>query len=187
MRPELLPFRDLRAGEQRSLPGRGLENADPGQPIVGLFSPCHHSLEKRPLQIPDRSLIIPARIEKIPCSFAQGISPANTLSYRAVSHVRQPKTPLFAEIPCFFPSNREFAYRDEFAPDCLHSQQVMCSCQSPNWRVVRPKKARDFRAIVTLRASDQPQSLVSGWRFQEPDRPRVSEGQKRAGSLGGRD
>jgi hypothetical protein len=32
------------------------------------------------------------------------------------------KSPIFAEIPCFFPPNRELTYGDEFAEDCLHSQ-----------------------------------------------------------------
>jgi hypothetical protein len=32
------------------------------------------------------------------------------------------KTRIFAEIPCFFPVNKEFAFGDDFAEDCLHRQ-----------------------------------------------------------------
>src|SRR5680860_1270769 len=31
-----------------------------------------------------------------------------------------------AEIPCIFPLNREYAFRDGFAEDCFHRQLVLC-------------------------------------------------------------
>ncbi len=42
----------------------------------------------------------------------------------AFRNVLSHKKPVFAEIPCFFPQNREIAFGDEFAADCLHSQNL---------------------------------------------------------------
>ena len=44
---------------------------------------------------------------------------ANTLTYREFSRSPSPKNPDFAELPCFFPGNREFTLGDGFAEDCL--------------------------------------------------------------------
>ena len=66
------------------------------------------------------------------------------------------KTPIFAEIPCFFPANRESRVGDQFAGDCLHSQQVTCSCRFPSSRAKSRKKARSSRAVQPLRIRPVP-------------------------------
>jgi len=117
----------------------------------------------RPLEGEGRRRRGPQSSAGIPCFRAQGNRPDISREAEPSRRLGPAERRRFARFPCIFPTERDFARRDGFAPDCPHRQLVRgCRDFAPATRD-HPRNSRAFAGSWKRgTAESEPETASSG-------------------------